>query len=646
VDPRTIWGTGANAQPISFDVANSRLGTSGTPPNAGVLSIAQPAAMARPHTFPYLVDNFFYTGAPEVVYPNNGTTGAVSPSPPYIGGPSGAGWYKMFEFLEVPSPVIGATGMVAQGNNFDWFRQDVRPGMLNLNLIIDEEVFLGLMGMDSSDSYQQAVLGSFDFSGNWSPGQTDMQLNMTPLAAAAVPQIVTALDVNGNPLTHYFMPSNGAFVTQVPRNGAVPGAGTAAMKASFADFLRLRNGGIVPATQGPSNFLYGLSAGLPTDRPFRSLSYPDINYTAMRPAFPPPPPVGGVTTPVPAGGAWPSNGVSVTLNGGGTITSTWPMPTYTQDPGMKNPYLAAASLPVGSIYPIQAPPIMPPPIPPRRLFQLPDAFGSPVPGLVETPGSGATAPTSILQIISNGTTGTPNGAAAGITTSIVPTSAGASIAPSNASVPGDPAVNSLVPDPNFFTAPYNGVMSYPAGTYYDLTAWSITGTDTNFGVGPFWLGNHFGQNFAIANGPSAPTGVNIPPGVNFPHYSGIYDGNNTVNGRVLPAAPFQQADMRQHPYYRSEWMQRVMNLSTVRTHQYAVWITIGFFEVVHPGNPQLAYSNPAQAYDQLGMEIGALEGKNTRYRGFFIVDRTRATGFNPTNPGDFRDVIVYRKTIQ
>ena len=61
------------------------------------------------------------------------------------GGPGGAGWFKMMEFVEVPSPANGAVGTVAQGNNFDWYRQDVKPGLLNLNLIIDEEVFLGLM---------------------------------------------------------------------------------------------------------------------------------------------------------------------------------------------------------------------------------------------------------------------------------------------------------------------------------------------------------------------------------------------------------------------------------------------------------------------------------------------------------------------
>ena len=53
------------------------------------------------------------------------------------------------------------------------------------------------------------------------------------------------------------------------------------------------------------------------------------------------------------------------------------------------------------------------------------------------------------------------------------------------------------------------------------------------------------------------------------------------------------------------------------------------------------------SYDQLGMELGSMEGKTTRYRSFFVLDRTRATTFNnPAAPGDFRDVVVYRKSIE
>ena len=56
-----------------------------------------------PHTFPYLVDKFFYS-AP-----------LIAAEPSLFGDPTGDGWFKMFEFFEVPSQMIGAIGPVAQG---------------------------------------------------------------------------------------------------------------------------------------------------------------------------------------------------------------------------------------------------------------------------------------------------------------------------------------------------------------------------------------------------------------------------------------------------------------------------------------------------------------------------------------------------
>ncbi len=103
---------------------------------------------------------------------------------------------------------------------------------------------------------------------------------------------------------------------------------------------------------------------------------------------------------------------------------------------------------------------------------------------------------------------------------------------------------------------------------------------------------------------------------------------------------------KEHSYFRSEWMQKMMNLTTVRTHQYAVWITVGFFEVMRQGDPTVAFTNPAGAYDILGPEIGLLNGKNVRQRGFFIVDRLKLTGFDPSAPGKYRDAVVYRQMIE
>jgi hypothetical protein len=104
-----------------------------------------------------------------------------------------------------------------------------------------------------------------------------------------------------------------------------------------------------------------------------------------------------------------------------------------------------------------------------------------------------------------------------------------------------------------------------------------------------------------------------------------------------------------------------MNLTTVRTHKYAVWITIGFFEVRRQGDIGMlaqaaaAYAAGSQAlaqqaylsaFDIMGPEVGALNGQSVRYRGFFLVDRLQLTGFDPGNVGAFHSAIVYRKVIQ
>ncbi len=114
--------------------------------------------------------------------------------------------------------------------------------------------------------------------------------------------------------------------------------------------------------------------------------------------------------------------------------------------------------------------------------------------------------------------------------------------------------------------------------------------------------------------------------------------NSFLGAGITGAAA--NSDNREHPYFRTELLQKVMNLTTVRTHQFAVWITIGFFEVLKPGSPSLGVP------DVLGGEIGLAGGKNIRYRSFFLLDRTRAAGFDPFEPGDFRDVVTYRRRIE
>jgi large repetitive protein len=545
-----------------------------TPP----LAPTQFAGNAAPHTFPYLNDEFFYTGSGEPVpaitptvlittpgwVANEPVPSAIAPwaggpsyrsaypdgfgNYNYVGGPSGAGWFKMFEFLEVPSTAFKAIGPAAQGINYDWARQDLKPGLLNINLIIDEEVFLGLMGESSYGN---------PFDPNSRGFMNQYQVGVAPIANTATPFIVTQIDDNGAPYTNpsvtsvgrYHMPNIGSYDTFTytdPINGPLTLTGNN-MKACFADFLNLRHGGTNNLFAWGNGAVGSFSTtGYPVDaeRPFHALSYPDIDYTIMRPASLPP----AVTNILPVlsdgtthGYPW-MTGVNMPDNGSTATTVTW-------DPGVKNPYLYVTSTAAGLTPRIV---LQPPPIPARRLFQIPDYWGSP-----------------------DNTTTTPSGGVS-----------------SNASVPGDPAVNVQRFGVNLINQ-FNDLTQLPLR---NAGAWIMAGNK--------YLGGRY-------------RGVATPP-----------------------------YDQRDHPYFRTEWLQKVTNLTTVRTHQYAVWITVGFFEVTRQGDPLLADKRPDLAYDILGLELGVLDGRNTRYRGFFLVDRTKAIGFNPNLPGDFRDCVAYRQLIE
>ena len=303
----------------------------------------------------------------------------------------------MFEFFEVPSQSIGAIGTVATGSNFDWYRQDMKPGQLNLNLIMDEEVFFSVAGQQTinqsnGQSYDPTTNSRFDASGN--PVNSGNQFVQTllnfnqigPIGGGAsyyslpkgstpanpmymlgsnsspVPLVVTSTLANGTPGTALPILTNGTVspgVTDVDPisnyfygvNNPTPSTQKLMgppypngnnLKAAWVQFLNLRHGGsgflfgfglgavgqnstMLPAILPPSlpsamnGSLYG--TGIPAERPFRSLSYPDINYTIMRPAALPPSPY---TDPI-------YNPVATPATGG--------PPYYAGDPGLRNPTL-------------------------------------------------------------------------------------------------------------------------------------------------------------------------------------------------------------------------------------------------------------------------------------------------------------------
>lgn len=118
-----------------------------------------------------------------------------------------------------------------------------------------------------------------------------------------------------------------------------------------------------------------------------------------------------------------------------------------------------------------------------------------------------------------------------------------------------------------------------------------------------------------------------PPGDSqYPSGSGIEDTllrSNTANpGQRLfeyNAAPYLQGN----PFMKFEIMMKTFHRLTTRSNVFAVWVTVGFFEVTDDSDP----TRPPQ----LGGEIGRAENRHIRHRMFAILDRTNLT-IDPANP--------------
>jgi large repetitive protein len=236
---------------------------------------------------------------------------------------------------------------------------------------------------------------------------------------------------------------------------------------------------------------------------------------------------------------------------------------------------------------------MPPPVPPRRLFQVPDAFAG---NLAYT------------------TTTTPN-------LQIAP-------AASNASEFGDSYVNNLQP-----VASALNVANLPSPAIGALQPYLYQP-----GLNPYYFSFSANGYPSIVSSWSAGNNNGVTAGLPSTVVLGYNPPQNNANAAI---------DNRQHPQWRLEMMQRAINLTTPRTHQYAVWITIGFFEVKRQGDlGNLAQAIPTLAFDVFGPENGSLTGTAKRFRGFFLVNRLNLTGFNPGSPGSFRTAVTYRHRIQ
>jgi hypothetical protein len=95
---------------------------------------------------------------------------------------------------------------------------------------------------------------------------------------------------------------------------------------------------------------------------------------------------------------------------------------------------------------------------------------------------------------------------------------------------------------------------------------------------------------------------------------------------------YTHQDIGRNSYFRYHNVQRLSNLVTTHSNVFAVWITVGYFEVDQLG--------------KLGQELGADTGQIERHRAFYIIDRSIPVAFEPGKDHNVDKAIVLKRFIE
>jgi len=104
-----------------------------------------------------------------------------------------------------------------------------------------------------------------------------------------------------------------------------------------------------------------------------------------------------------------------------------------------------------------------------------------------------------------------------------------------------------------------------------------------------------------------------------------------------------------NPAFRFQGLERLGNMLSTNSNVYAVWLTLGYFEVEpNPGSPANPTGVDVGHPDgfRLGQELGAATGTIKRHRAFYIIDRSVPVGFEPGENHNVDRAVLLRRMIE
>ena len=178
----------------------------------------------------------------------------------------------------------------------------------------------------------------------------------------------------------------------------------------------------------------------------------------------------------------------------------------------------------------------------------------------------------------------------------------------------DPETFLALCDPQSANGP-NFTAANVLAIYNNLLALRTPGLVGGGGPGPSdrpFLSLATGSSLPDGQGNSDPQHPGRGSGINDTLLRAADPNADNLPGSGSAVARLFQLPNEEHPYRQHELLAKIYNQVTIRSNVFAVWLTVGFFEVTDDTTQPV----------KLGAEVGQSQGQNVRHRMFALVDRT------------------------